>query len=522
MRSLRHPIAHVGQCRDHLPGLSEGRGLSGCRDKPGYAKLKGAIDLARENYRYLWVDTCCIDKTSSSELSEALNSMFEWYRRAKVCYVYVSDYSLSHGAYDKKGKGPFVLGQSRWFRRSWTLQELIAPSHVVFYSREWKRIGAKTDTTLCQTIASITGISPGVLLEPDGYKAASTAQRMSWAASREATRGEDHAYSLFGIFEINMAPLYGEGPERAFRRLQEEIIRTNTDDSILAWLPSDESSDPRLPSALAPSPKCFMRTGAVVHFVSQWALEIDHFSMTPRGLQIEAPVVKDDSGTMIIVLSSRYVGDFRGPLGIRVEPLYSGQSGRLELCQRKTTATEVVAVSSSAELAQMERRKLCILESNAILEGRGRGLKTKSGLPRMWIRHVANPLKIVEVGPREVYNWDQSVFEASARSSALLRYRVLILDDSQHTDVRHVVVAFLQDVGGGVRANVITYPTSATRPVAEVLERAMGTTCSKLRDLHMPYVVRTAQGESLIKVKMQHEMMLGEEIFIIDVERWGR
>ncbi|KAK8101346.1 hypothetical protein PG999_011720 [Apiospora kogelbergensis] len=171
--------------------------------------------------------------------------------------------------------------------------------------------------------------------------------------------------------------------------------------------------------------------------------------MTPRGLQIEAPVIKEDGGTMVVVLSSRYVGDFRGPLGIQVEPLYPGQGGgRLEMCQRKTKAPQLVPVKSSAELASLERRKLCILESSAILEGRGRGLKTKSGLPRMWIRSVGEPLRVVEVGPHQVYNWDRSVFEASARPSTQMRYRVLVLDDKQHPSVRHVVVAFFGSSGG--------------------------------------------------------------------------
>lgn len=493
-------------------------GLDACRDKAGYAKLRGAIDLAREReFRYLWVDTCCIDKTSSAELSEAINSMFKWYRHAGRCYVYLSDYSLSHG-YDRNG--PFVLGQSRWFRRSWTLQELIAPNHVTFYSREWKRIGTKAE--LCQTIGGITGISTGVLMEPDGYKVASTAQRMSWAAGREATRGEDHAYSLFGIFEINMAPLYGEGAERAFRRLQEEIIRTSTDDSILAWLPPEEDSGECLSSALAPSPRCFMRTGAVVHFVSKWVLELDHFSMTPRGLQIEATIIEDERGTMVIVLSSRYVGDFRGPLGIKVEPLYPAKAGRLTLCQRQTRAAQLVPLNSSVDLAKLERRKICILESSAILEGRGRGLKTKSGLPRMWVRSVAEMLQIVEVSPREVYNWELSIFEASTRASDQLRRRVLVLSDKKHPGVWHVVVAFIQIVGGAVQANLITYPIPSARPVNEVVGGAMAATCSELLDADISKVVRTAQGESLIKVKMQHELMLGEEIFVIDIERWGR
>ncbi|KAK8040867.1 HET-domain-containing protein [Apiospora phragmitis] len=271
-----------------------------------------------------------------------------------------------------------------------------------------------------------------------GYKVASTAQRMSWAASREATRGEDEAYSLLGIFEINMAPLYGEGAERAFRRLQEEIIRTITNDSILAWLPPEEAS------------------------------------------------------------------------------------GRKADALPTSRATKLVPVNHSADLAKLERRKICILESSAALKGRGRGLKTKSGVLRMWVRFVAEPLHIVEVCPRDVYNRELSVFEASTRASDLLRRRVLVLGDRNHPGVRHVIVAFVQVANEGVQANLITYPTSTARPVDEVVGGAMGANCSELRDAGISKVVHTAQGESLIQVKMQHGRMLGEEIFIVGIERWGR
>ncbi|KAK8001517.1 hypothetical protein PG991_013739 [Apiospora marii] len=225
---------------------------------------------------------------------------------------------------------------------------------------------------------------------------------------------------------------------------------------------------------------------------------------------------------MVVVLSSRYVGDFRGPLGIKVEPLYPGKAGRLMLCQRQTRETQLVPLNSTVSLAKLERRKICILESSAILEGRGRGLKTKSGLPRMWIQSVAEMLQVVGVGPREVYNWELSIFEASTRASDQLRRRVLVLSDRHHPGVRHVVVAFIQVVGGAVQADLITYPTPAARPVEEVVWGAMAASCSELRDANISKVVRTAQGESLIKVKMQHELMLGEEIFVIDIERWGR
>ncbi|KAH8674235.1 heterokaryon incompatibility protein-domain-containing protein [Xylariales sp. PMI_506] len=212
-----------------------------CNSKKGYDKLKNFIELAKKSrHQYVWADTCCIDKTSSAELSEAINSMFQWYRKATVCFVYLSDVSTRSQGRSRNERTTWTdavllekLSNSRWFRRSWTLQELIAPVSVEFYSQEWDYVGTKID--LCRFLNRITRISNGVLVEINGYKQASVAQKMSWAAEREATREEDVSYSLFGIFDVNMAPLYGEGHERAFRRLQEEIIRTCTDETILIW-----------------------------------------------------------------------------------------------------------------------------------------------------------------------------------------------------------------------------------------------------------------------------------------------
>ncbi|KAK9413923.1 putative Heterokaryon incompatibility domain-containing protein [Seiridium unicorne] len=102
--------------------------------KLGYLKVKSACNSAlAEGYEWVWVDTCCIDKTSSADLSEAINSMYLWYKAAAVCYVYLADYLQS--ASDR------LLEKSRWFTRGWTLQELIAPACVEFYDGAWKRMG---------------------------------------------------------------------------------------------------------------------------------------------------------------------------------------------------------------------------------------------------------------------------------------------------------------------------------------------------------------------------------------------
>ncbi|KAH7024911.1 heterokaryon incompatibility protein-domain-containing protein, partial [Microdochium trichocladiopsis] len=233
--------------------------------KHGYAMFQGAVKLARGGgYQYIWIDNCCIDKSSSAELSEAINSMFTWYRKADICYVYLGDISDQMLSPDTRTER---LARCHWFWRCWTLQELIAPAYVFLYSREWTRLGKKTDPTWSRLLSEITGISGEALTSQAGFNLASVAQKMSWASRRAATREEDESYSMFGIFGVILAPLYGEGRGSAFRRLQEEIIHKGTDDSVLAWLPKLDVGDLRSATfgpVLAPSPSQFANAGGIV------------------------------------------------------------------------------------------------------------------------------------------------------------------------------------------------------------------------------------------------------------------
>jgi hypothetical protein len=180
--------------------------------------------------------SCCIDKKSSAELSEAINSMYRWYNQAVTCYAFLADVSWTGDAVEIEAQ----LKSSRWFKRGWTLQELIAPRTVVFFSSEWRSLGTKSQLT--SALSFITGIDPDYL-EGKDVKLASISKRMFWASSRNTTRTEDIAYCLLGIFDINMPLLYGEG-KRAFRRLQEEILKVQPyEHTLFAWgeviLPSD-------------------------------------------------------------------------------------------------------------------------------------------------------------------------------------------------------------------------------------------------------------------------------------------
>ena len=188
-----------------------------------YTKIKRCCDLAlSQGWKYVWIDTCCIDKTSSADLSEAINSMYRWYENAQVCYVYMADVSVNNEHL------PF--SDSRWFFRGWTLQELLAPWTVVFYDTDWNDIGTKWG--LIDDISRVTGITKNQMVD---HKRVNIAAKMSWASLRRKTRLEDTAYSLLGLFDINMPLLYGEG-SKAFMRLQHEILLTHEDDeSIFAW-----------------------------------------------------------------------------------------------------------------------------------------------------------------------------------------------------------------------------------------------------------------------------------------------
>jgi hypothetical protein len=249
-------------------------------EKFGYAKIEGACSQAlNDGYQLIWIDTCCIGKSSSAELSEAINSMYAWYKHSSICYAYLFDVpskkynslplsSSQHSALWNKR-----FSESKWFSRWWTLQELLAPSQVVLYSREWADIGTKA--TLQKEISKRTRIKTSVLVNnPKGnIDLACVAEKMSWAAERNTTRPEDIAYCLMGIFGMHMPILYGEGKD-AFIRLQKEIIASSNDHTIFAWDLKDgkepfdyvKSNSPgvlRPRGILASSPNAFSRSGAL-------------------------------------------------------------------------------------------------------------------------------------------------------------------------------------------------------------------------------------------------------------------
>jgi hypothetical protein len=212
------------------------------RNHEASSKVINAIQqAANDGYEYIWIDSCCIDKSSSAELSEAINSMYVWYERAEICYAILEDVS---GLDEADFESTFMA--SRWFTRGWTLQELLAPKQVIFLGRQqtgsWISLGDRN--SLQSLISKCTFIHTDHLAGVRSMHEASISERMSWAAERKTKREEDIAYCLLGLFSVNMPMLYGEGP-RAFLRLQEEIMKISDDMSIFAWTdtPAEAATD---------------------------------------------------------------------------------------------------------------------------------------------------------------------------------------------------------------------------------------------------------------------------------------
>lgn len=293
--------------------FAKGRGTGLGQDKiTNFCKLvrEHRDEFWRRRLDWAWVDTCCIDARSSAELSEAINSMYAWYREAEVCFVYLADVRPRGCGIDELRKD---LRGSAWFTRGWTLQELLAPFSVVFCTSSWEPFGHKcfhglgfctfctrrspdedraseastpAGLSLNDDISTTTGIDAEYLSNPPLIVNASVACKMSWAARRTTTRKEDVAYSLLGLFDVNLPLLYGEG-NKAFLRLQEELLRRSNDHSIFAWsnIDQDWPSD----GMLAPTPAYFGRSGKVVKIRKASDMR---YALSNEGLEITVSATK--------------------------------------------------------------------------------------------------------------------------------------------------------------------------------------------------------------------------------------
>jgi hypothetical protein len=290
------------------------------KDKTGYEKIRHCAKQADlDGLKYSWVDTCCIQKSSSSELSEAINSMFQWYNEAKICYAYLSDVVLATGDSPEEllatGMDDF-LKNSRWFTRGWTLQELLAPKLVIFFDSNWRKIGDKT--IWCDVISSITGIEKAILLDSSNIDDELYSKRIHWAAKRKTSRPEDIIYCLMGLFRVHLPLIYGEGAGSAFTRLQHELFKLAPATSLLTWGKlSEHPIDPEgswsniFPYPLAPQPMFAQSPQLFTEYPVWHRLHTSNDTkpcvITNRGIETQVEVITHNTWLCKLGLDSRGV-----------------------------------------------------------------------------------------------------------------------------------------------------------------------------------------------------------------------
>jgi hypothetical protein len=375
------------------------------REKSSWKKIEFCCKEAiSRNINYVWIDTCSIDKSSSAELSESINSMYSWYQRSEICFAYLEDVDSDISALDQKFR------RSRWFTRGWTLQELLSPTVVEFFSNSWASLGTKDQ--LADIISEVTQIDTTILRGKVLVLDTSVAKRMSWVSTRQTTRPEDIAYCLMGLFEVHMPLLYGEG-NRAFLRLQEEIIRSSDDQSIFAWKFEGKFQELGLDmtvfsSILAPSPFFFKGCGNIIPFFN--TILSSSYNMTNKGLEIELPlIIKPPNENNWIekraVLHCRYDDDRAEPLTIRVRGQIQGN--KYFQVQRIQPPIPVPL----SEVVGAEKRKIIIVHPR-----QDRGLSfyhdtthvflIQNNLPKSFrLTHVKSPLKHI---PDNVFVYDSN------------------------------------------------------------------------------------------------------------------
>lgn len=223
-------------------------------NNPQLDKIRGACTTARQlGLKWMWIDSCCINKESSAELSESINSMFKWYQDSQVCITYLQDVDFQSPAHRPGESSIFYNSNSQapseWFSRGWTLQELIAPRDMRFFDTNWNYMGTKE--SMASDIENITGVSAAYLTGAQDFREACIATKLSWMAGRTTTREEDVAYGMLGLFNITMTPQYGEG-QYAFLRLQHELLSKTTDESLFAWQMPDPTAGSKFGIASLP------------------------------------------------------------------------------------------------------------------------------------------------------------------------------------------------------------------------------------------------------------------------------
>ncbi|RDA93495.1 hypothetical protein CP533_4011 [Ophiocordyceps camponoti-saundersi (nom. inval.)] len=394
-----------------------------------YPKVQGLCEQAKKDrLAYVWLDTCCIDKRSSRELEEAINCMFQWYEKASVCYAYLSDVPPG----DNPSCESSEFFSSRWFKRGWTLQELLAPRKLIFYDQTWAVLGTKS--TLAKAVKNITGIPRPFLLGSLDLNQASVAQRMSWAANRSTKRREDIAYCLLGIFQVtNMRMTYGEG-NKAFRRLQEEIIKKTMDDSILAWgfnregsSPANgESADVLSGGIFATSPADFVNCGSII------SRQPDTIRTPTHSLEVSADYLR-----AYLSLFTASTGETYGLLNCGPNAEVVG----IPLTGAKSMAPFKALIRPQGRSSiPLPRNAFPLCPSPAYIQIE----QEDSGMNRSyWFQiddNTDDDLDLVDVFPRALWNEERATIGTPTASNGAIFHRSLVRFRSKDEQTRDIIV----------------------------------------------------------------------------------
>jgi hypothetical protein len=511
--------------------------LDAAKNKLGFAKIeKACAQAVKDEFKYCWIDTCCIDKSSSAELSEAINSMFSWYKDSGKCYAYLADVA-----------GPFDFAKSKWFTRAWTLQELLAPSHIQtddrtgmeFFSREWKRLGSKGG--LSSKISDITGI-PKEYLERRGLEKASISMRMSWAAHRQATRAEDVAYSLLGIFDVNMPLLYGEGKSKAFRRLQEEIMKISEDETLFAWEGMEFGTVTSAAEVLASDPKDFSEARNLVPFTSDDS--VIPYSLTHRGLRIWLHLYALSEPQVAGLNSRQWIRPLRSPVMIWSSQDLVWAALRCHLAHDyhhyvmiplrhlaadiylRDTSTNVALVPFSTPLASSDGLKEVFIRNSRIPS------ITESIQRRFafFIRSIPEGIKVAGVLPKQFWDDRGNILQGHKDSSGRISWRASLRMTITRYKMSHNFVGYFF-VSLGCNQETINDEPSPWCFLDDTIYEYERNDCN-LDRFHETRFSRSDQREVIVdartgfgywlkfrlKVQITSSRIFGQQMFVVDVD----
>lgn len=444
--------------------------------------------------------------------------MYRWYRKATKCYAYLSDIFIDTSRSDEARYLQSQLRESRWLTRGWTLQELIAPVQVTFYDQRWNRIGTKKE--LVGPLSAITGIDSLVLGDRCNLQELSVAKRLSWAAGRRTTRIEDQAYCLLGLLDVNMTLIYGEG-EKAFLRLQDELLRTSDDCSLLSWWRRVDTG------ILAPSPSHFEPCGKIVPIAG--SIVSNSWQMTHRGLKLTLPVLSQGHHeTYLGILACRLEDHYTHVLALHLRK--HGQDSSLDrpamLCsvQKCTTDCEMLpgCIEGYREFHFVDVQGLSSIKSTTILIPLHNyqvfaGFSALRFTQSIWVRERPSSLKPLEAFPP--WQWNLETMTMS-------RHKMIpneIGDDKQ-------VGAILFEFGADAQF-VLCFAVSYKMQYVKIVRRGQDSLHNICKDLdaatshqqpmhrdaiHYISNVRNTRRRR-IYATLESASVLGEEVWVIDL-----